>query len=119
MKMVPIKLINDIVSFKDRISVLNSFTLLGAAGVAHIIEYNTGNTSMWWYFLTFAIAMVINITLNIIYKMRLNKQLIDYVQEENYEIATMIADKKLVNPSHIKPVLDKISESTEYACEKK
>lgn len=107
--MVPIKVVNKLLKYKDINIILNAMILLGEAGIAHIIEEETGIVSMWWYYLTIGIGTIINIIFAKLYNHRVRKQLRDFVQEENDELATMLVERKIVNPSQIKPVLKAIT----------
>ena len=110
MKMIPIKVVNKILKYKDINIILDAMILLGSAGVAHIIEYKTGMRSLWWYYLTIGVGTAINILFGKIYNHRVRKQLDDLVQKENNEIATMLIERKIINPSQIKPILKSITD---------
>ena len=114
MNMIQNNVVNRILKFKDHTVILNGFVLLGEAAIAHIIEENTEIISMWWYILTLGIGIVINFIFTKIYDHRIRKRLSDYIQEENYEIATMIVERGVITPSSIKPILESITEIEEH-----
>jgi hypothetical protein len=106
--MVPIKIVNKLLKYKDINIILDAMILLGEAGVAHIIEEETGIVSMWWYYLTIGIGTIINLVFAKLYNHRVRKQLRNLIQEENDELATMLVEREIVNPSKIKPILESI-----------
>lgn len=116
--MTTVKLIERILKIKRIQSIGHILVLVMNILIATLLERKTGIQSLWWYFGAVALSIIVcMITLTISDK-RLMSHLNDRMQEENYELATMIVEKKLVNPSHIKPVLDKIAEADGYSSNK-
>ena len=113
LKMIPIKVVNKLLKYKDINIILDAMILLGEAGIAHIIEEETGIVSMWWYYLTIGIGTIINLVFAKLYNHKVRKQLRNLIQEENDELATVFVERGIVNPSHIKPILNSIAEYKE------
>ena len=113
--MTAVKLIERILKIKRIQSIGHILVLVMNILIAMLIERKTEIQSLWWYFGAVVLSIIVcMITLTISDKHLMNR-LNDKIQEENYELATMIVEKKLVNPSHIKPVLEKISEADGYS----
>ena len=103
----------EILKFHRRNVIYNGLILLIEAAFAHIIEEKTGIISMWWYILTIGIGIVINLIMANIFSHKIRKHLSQIIQEENYELTTMIVERGIVNPSHIKPLLESIASADE------
>lgn len=111
--MIPMKVVNEILSKKTRQSMLHIFIVSGLIIGATFMEQYTKIESLWWYFGAIMLSILFIMTHIYITNTSIRNKLGIKVQEENYELATMIVEKKLVNPSNVKEVLDEIANKDE------
>lgn len=112
MKMTPVKLFNDIMHVHRLTRISDLLSLFLVMMCARMFERYYGE-SIWWYICGFIISMIVTSLFAMRRSIRFKRKLNDFVQVENYELASVIVEKKVVQPSHIKPLLENIAKAEE------
>ena len=106
--MLTTNLIAEILRIKKFQSIFHIGIAAGSIIIVVFLEKYTGCESPWWYFGAVVISAIIIMTHISLSTRWILRTVDEKLKAENHEIATMLIEKKLVNPSHIKPILDEI-----------
>lgn len=112
MKMTPVKLFNDLMHIHRLTRISDLLSLFLVMMCARMFEGYYGE-SIWWYICGFIISTIVTSLFAMRRSIKFKHKLNDFIQVENHELATMIVEKKIVKPSHIKPILEDISKAEE------
>ena len=106
--MVPVNILDDLLRFKDSVHGLYSMVLaFGSYGLMKLVS--NGENDFDWFLIFFLIFDLIGLLVRSIINKKLRRRWNELVQRENHEIATVICDHGVINPSSIKPLLNEIA----------
>ena len=102
--MTPKKLINDIIKKKDRVNFTSMIVIIAiASSTSYFDSYMISIIGILGAVL---FACIVNHIANTIILDKVDED----VAKDNYELSTIILERKMILPSRIKPILEKMSE---------
>lgn len=110
MKLTPMKVVDGVIIKKDKSSFVHIVIITASVLTAIHFEHKTGIESIWWYIGAIVVSTILIMIQMVITNRRIRMHLADDIREEDYELATLLVDKKLVYPSKIQSLLDEIKE---------
>lgn len=111
--MTPKKLINEIIYKKNSVSILMIVVYTLVTIISYVVHDQFGEKSLFWYFGISALLIVIFVIIIAKQDSKIEKTLEDKITEENYELATILVEEKVINPSMVKPLLEQIANVNE------